>query len=41
MCWLLIGRLILEVRDGSYLGGSSGGPVSGSLFTEGDEEKQE
>jgi hypothetical protein len=34
MCWLLIGELTLGARDQGCLGGSSKGPLSGSLFTE-------
>jgi hypothetical protein len=41
MCWLLIGGLTLGVRYLGCLGGSSGRPVSGSLFTEGEKERQE
>jgi hypothetical protein len=39
-CWLLIGGLTLGVRDQDSLGRSSGGPVLGSLLTEGDKERQ-
>jgi hypothetical protein len=41
MCLLLIGGLTLGVRDQGGSGGNSRGPVSGSLFTEGDKERQE
>jgi hypothetical protein len=37
--WLLIG--VLTLGDLGCLGGSSGGPVLGSLFTEGDKERPE
>jgi hypothetical protein len=40
MCWVLIGRFTLGVRDQVRLGGSHRGPVSGSLFI-GDKERQE
>jgi hypothetical protein len=40
-CWSLIGGLTLEVRDRVCLDGSSGGPVSESLFIKEDKERQE
>jgi hypothetical protein len=41
MCWLLIAGLTLGIIDQDCLGESSEGPVSGSLFTDGDKEKKE
>jgi hypothetical protein len=40
-CWLLIGGLTFGIRDLGCLGRNSGAPVLGSLFTEGNKERQE